>query len=105
MAVRTMQGTTPTFVLTLPDTVDLTEAQNVYVTFTQGSQNTLTKTGDDLAVSEHQIEIYMLQKDTLRFRDGTVMIQANWTYSGGQRAATDVVKIEWDENLLKKVVE
>ena len=105
MAVRTMQGTTPTFVLTLPDTVDLTEAENIYVTFSQGSQNSITKSGDDLAVFAHQVDVYMTQKDTLQFRDGIVLIQMNWTFSGGQRAATDVVKIEWDENLLKKVVQ
>ena len=56
MAVRTMQGTTPTFVLTLPDTVDLTEAQNVYVTFSQGSQNSITKSGDALVVSAHEVD-------------------------------------------------
>lgn len=104
MAVRTMQGTTPTFVLTLPDTVDLTEAQNVYVTFSQGSQNSLTKSGNDLAVSAHQVDVYMTQKDTLQFRDGIVLIQMNWTFSGGERAATNVVSLNWDANLLKKVV-
>lgn len=104
MAVKTMQGTTPTFVLTLPDTVDLTEAQNVYVTFNQGSQNSLTKTGNDIVVSAHQVDVYMAQKDTLQFRNGTVLIQMNWTFSGGQRAATNVVSLDWDANLLKKVV-
>ena len=104
MAVRTMQGTTPTFILTLPDTVDLTEAQNVYVTFSQGSQNSLTKSGNDIAVSAHQVDVYMTQKDTLRFRNGTVLIQMNWTFSGGERAATNVVSLDWDENLLQSVV-
>lgn len=31
-----MQGLTPTFTLTLHSEVDLTEAQNIYVTFRQG---------------------------------------------------------------------
>lgn len=102
--MATMQGTTPTFVLTLPDTVDLTEASNVYVTFRQGSQNALTKTGDDLIVYAHEVNVYMTQKDTLQFTNGAVYVQMNWTYSDGQRAATNVVKIDWDENLLKAVV-
>lgn len=104
MGNNTMQGTTPTFVLTLPETVDLTEARNVYVTFRQGSQNALTKTGDDLIVYAHEVDVYMTQKDTLQFRDGIVLVQMNWTFSGGQRAATNIVELNWDENLLKKVV-
>lgn len=36
------QGTTPTFTLTVPETVDLTTAHNVYVTFAQGHKK-LTK--------------------------------------------------------------
>lgn len=100
---RGMQATTPTFSLILPETVDLTEAENVYVTFQQGS-NILTKTGEELDVSAHQVDVYLSQHETLQFGQGVVDLQMNWTFSGGQRAATENAKIDWVANLLKKVV-
>ena len=46
------KGNTPTITLTLPDTVDLSQATNVYVTF-KDREHKLTKTGADLAIDEN----------------------------------------------------
>lgn len=99
-----MRGITPTFTLTLPQTVDLTETNNVYATFRQGT-NELTKTGDDLTVSEHEVDVYLTQSETLSFNRGTVLIQLNWTYADGSRGCSEVVGQAWGENLLERVLE
>ena len=67
--------TTPTFALTLPDTVDLTEAENVYVTFAQpGGRVIYTKTGDALDVTAQEVDVYLSQEETAQFRSGAVDI-------------------------------
>lgn len=98
------RGTTPTFTLALPETVDLTAARNVYVSFKGGSR-ALTKSGSDLDISPHSIDVYLDQKETLSFMQGTVDVQVNWTYANGRRAATLIKKIEMSPNLLERVVE
>ena len=98
-----IQGVTPTFTLTVPETIDLTEAQNVYATFSQ-SKTSLTKSGSDLTVREHEVDVYLSQAETLAFQKGIVSVQLNWTYADGSRGATWKKGIEWDENLLKEVL-
>ena len=99
------RGTTPTYILTFEEeSLDLTTANNVYVTFRKGAK-VLTKTGDDIEVSEKQIEIYLNQKETLSFSTGEVKVQVNWTMAGGRRASSEVVNIVLSEQLLEKVVE
>ena len=99
------RATTPTFVLTFTQqTLDLTAAHNVYVTFSQGTRE-LTKTGADIEVAAKQISVYLDQNDTLQFVEGTLKIQANWTGDNGTRAASEVATVELTEQLLKRVVE
>lgn len=101
--------TTPTFVLVLPaevdgEPLDLTAANNVYVTFTSGSY-VLTKIGDALTLTANTISVYLTQKETARFQIGDVEVQANWTDSAGHRAASDVMTFEVTKQLLMAVVE
>ena len=99
------QFTTPTFTLTFTEqTLDLTQAANVYVTFKSGMY-TLTKTGDALTVQAKSIGVHLTQKETAKFRGGRVKIQANWTTALGGRAASEVVQYDIDEQLLMAVVE
>lgn len=101
------KGTTPTFTLTLPDEVDLTIAQNVYVTFEKGDRE-LRKTGTDLVVTEHQIDVFLSQEETLSFPSGDVALQVNWTYLDGgvtKRAASNIVKVNMKTNLEDTVLE
>lgn len=100
-----IRGTTPTFQLILKDeTIDLTEALNVYATFKQGSK-VITKTGEDIDVSPTQVDVYMSQEETLGFRYGDIRIQLNWTYSDGSRACTKIVKKNVGKNLIERVLE
>lgn len=98
------QGTTPTFTLTVPATVDLTTTSNVYVTFSQGNKE-LTKTGSSIVVSAQSVDVYLTQEETLMFLPGTVRIQLNWTFSGGQRACSNIRTILVDANLITEVLE
>ena len=99
------QYTTPTFSLKFSEQdLDLTQASNVYVTFQSGDY-TLTKTGDFLTVQAKQIDVYLSQEETSRFKPCMVKIQANWTTYYGDRAASNVVSYQISEQLLKRVVE
>lgn len=99
------RGTTPTYVCTfIEQSLDLTQANNVYVTFRKGAK-ILTKTGQDIEVAAKQVEIYLDQKETLMFSTGEVKVQVNWTLAGGMRACSEVATINLSEQLLEKVVE
>lgn len=103
-----VRGTTPTFSLTVPETVDLTAAANIYVTFaTMDNQNIVTKTGDDLEVTEHQVDVFLSQEETLLFAVGKIKLQINWTYNDAgtvKRACTDLAVISVKPNLLGEVI-
>ena len=99
-----VQATTPTFILTLPDTVDLSEVENLYFTIEQ-NKTLLTKETEDLTVDGQTVQVFLSQQETLQFRTGTASIQLNWTYGNGARGCSNIVQIHVDENLLKKVVE
>ena len=98
------RGTTPTFTFTFTEqTLDLTQAANVYVTFSQGMR-ILTKTGEDLEVAEKSVSVYLTQKETLAF-SGNVEVQVNWTTGNKDRAASDIVLVDFSKQLLNKEVE
>lgn len=99
------RGTTPTFHLTFSENqLDLTTANNVYVTFEQNTRK-LTKSGEALVVHEKQIDVYLDQKDTLGFRVGGVEVQANWTMANGRRASSEICVVEFSKQLLERVIE
>lgn len=99
------QYTTPTFTLTFTEQgLDLTAAANVYVTF-RSCGYTLTKSGEDLTVAAKTIGVHLTQAETSRFKPGEIEIQANWTASNGDRAASNVVKYQIDRQLLTAVIE
>lgn len=99
-----VRATTPTFLLTLPKSVDLTLAKNVYFTAVQNPV-AITKTGEDLTINENEVSVYFSQDETLKFSAGTVRIQLNWTYTNGERACSEIVNVKVTDNLLGMVVE
>ena len=99
------KGTTPTFKLILDDeSVDLTQARNVYATFKQ-NQNEITKTGEDIAISEREVDVYLNQTETLSFTYGKIEIQLNWTYGNNERACSNIVTVNIANNLIERVLE
>lgn len=107
-----IRGTTPTFTFTIKnDTVDLAEAQNVYVTIRQGSKE-ITKTGDDIEVETRTVNVFLGQEESLGLSEGAnAEVQINWTYLDQidattiRRAATKVKTIQITKQLLKRVIE
>lgn len=101
----TPQYTTPTFLLTFTEqSLDLTEAENVYVSF-RSQGYTLTKTGESLVIQAKSIQVKLSQEETGHFIPGVIEIQVNWTMASGDRAASDIVKCQIDRQLLTEVVD
>lgn len=99
------RGTTPTVICEFSEgTVDLTEAKNVYVTFSTNLR-TITKQGDSLDITPTSVSVYLTQADTLGFQLDEVEVEVNWTYPGGRRAKSTIEKLEVDRTLLMKEVE
>ena len=99
-----VQATTPTFVLTLPNTVDLSIAQNIYFSIEQGLVK-MMKTVTDLSVDGQNVSVYFSQAETLQFIEGNALIQLNWTYPDGSRACTFIKSIPVGKNLINEVLE
>lgn len=98
-----VQATTPRFVLELPDTVDLTQAANVYFALKQ--MNVLIeKSTADLTVDTHTVCVALSQAETLRLATGRARIQLNWTYEDGTRACTNIVTVNVLQNLMMEVL-
>lgn len=96
-----VQATTPTIIMNLPNTVDLTQAQTIVFTLTQGA-NLIKKVITN--ASAHQVSVYLTQEETLGLSNGNAQIQLNWTYSDGSRACTNIVNIAVTPNLYKGVI-
>lgn len=99
-----VQATTPTFVLTLPNTVDLTQIENMYFSLRQNTTE-IKKTGEDLVIDGQTVSVYLSQAETLPILSGTASIQLNWTYANGARACSNIVSVNVSGNLLQEVVE
>ena len=106
-----IRGTTPTFTLTIhdpSDSLDLTQANNVYVTIRQDAFD-VTKTGEDLTVEARKVSGWLTQEETIQLKAGkTALVQVNWTYTdvGGsvKRAATKVQDMQVGRQLLPEVL-
>jgi len=101
--------TTPEFTFVIDnDSVDLSAAENVYVTFKQ-NHSLVTKTGDDLSIEGGKtIKVWFSQEESAYFIPGPVSIQINWTFLGGdgklQRVSTGIRQVKITQNLLARVV-
>jgi len=101
--------TTPTITFTLPCSVDLTIAEDIYVTFaTKQSRKLLEKSGAELEVFEHAVGVFLTQEETQLLTSDTVKVQLNWTYKEGgktKRACSNIIDISVRENLKKEIIE
>ena len=99
-----VQATTPTFILTLPNDIDLGQAVHVYFTMRQNG-SVIEKSDSDLAIDANEVSVYLSQEETLKLSIGAARLQLNWTYANGSRACSTIATVTVDENLLKAVVE
>lgn len=104
-----IRGTTPTFTLTISGDVDLSLADNVYVSIRQGTVD-IELTGDELEIEGNVISCWIPQQKSLKLiENAKAKIQVNWTYRDGQsgdvkRAATIVKEITVLEQLIRRVL-
>lgn len=106
-----VRATTPTLTLTIKDeSVDLTEARNVYVTLNQGDTFNVTKTGEDIDIAEaRKVLCWLSQTESLQLEiNKPLCVQINWTYLDNhgnvQRGATNVGSITVTRQLLPEVI-
>lgn len=106
-----IRATTPTVILTLPETVDLTTADEIYVTFRQQRAaipspvytTELTKT-DVTLDGTHTIYVYLSQAETLAFTPNKpIEVQVNWL-KDGVREATLISTLTISDNLIPEVI-
>ena len=99
-----VRATTPTLVLTLSIDIDLTEAENVYFTMTQGYYK-ICKDKSGLSIQGNEVRVPLTQPETLPLYEGGATLQLNWTYPGGLRACSEIVTLQIGDNLLRRIVE
>lgn len=97
------QATTPTFILTVPDTIDLTTATNMVFSLVQEDVK-VRKNFNSLVIDIHSVSVFLTQEDTMRLQEGDAVIQLNWTYLDGTRVCSKKVKVKIESNLLPEVI-
>ena len=104
----TSRGTTPTYILTFPDTIDLTTMDDIKVTIADSSYNTLlTFEKADLTIDTTSISVFLSQEQTLALPLGTLLIQVNMTFTEGgfvKRIASEIVRVQSAKNLFEEVM-
>lgn len=99
------KGTTPTLVLTFDENVDFSEAEHVVVTFATDYNKKITEKDEtEMTIEGNTIRILLTQAETLSIRAETVLLQANVLYSDGSRIASNIVSINWTNNLKNEVM-
>lgn len=98
------RGTTPT--LTFIPGADLTQANNVYVTFRTGDREITKSTeNDSLVITPETVSVRLAQADTLAFAPGVMLVRINWTFSDGSRMCSDDSVIYVRDNFPSEVLE
>lgn len=104
-----VRGTTPDFTLRIKsDKVDLTKANNVYVSIRQ-DQVYIELTGEALTIETNTVGCYLSQADSLSLSDKKpAKVQINWTVQQDdriKRLSTKTKEIQISEQLLKREIE
>ena len=102
--VEILQATTPTFILTVPNSVDLTTVSNLCFSLKQNNNVLINKFIDALTVEGQTVSVFLTQIETLKLSAGQAKIQLNWLWPNGTRGGTYEVTITILENLLKEVM-
>ena len=103
-----IRATTPTITITINGDVDLTLADEVYVSITQANTQ-IELSGDDLEVGVKTVSCWLSQEQSLRLVSGlAARVQVNLIYTDTdgvvQRRATEIGSIDIGEQLIKRVL-
>lgn len=86
------RGTTPTQTFKSP--IDLTDAVVVEFTYRQDGKNIITKTKQDMEITDEEVRIRLEQIDTLAFSTiGQVEIQCRAKFADGTAVASNIIKV------------
>lgn len=100
------KGTTPTLTLTFDESINLSEAEHIVVTFATDYHKVITEKADsELTVEDNKIEITFTQAETLAMEPGPMLVQVNLLYSDGNRSASNIGQVEWLYNLKNEVMQ
>lgn len=104
-----IRGTTPTITINITNggDLDLTTADDLYVTLRQG-QRIITKKFD-VTIDEQSVSFCLTQREAFSLEEGPAEVQINWTYTDAddntkRRAATQIKQIQIRRQLLDEVI-
>ena len=84
-----IRGTTPVHVFNTD--IDLTEAEEMYITYKQYGQVVLEKTIDDISITSTKLTVYLSQEDTLKFGAADVEMQVRAKFPSGNTIVSNVI--------------
>jgi hypothetical protein len=101
--------TTPDITFSFPSNIDMTEASDVYVTFTNKNNKILiNKTSENLTITAQAVALTLSQEDTLDFPENDyIKAQVNWTFTDQgvlKRSCTKAIRIMVEENLYPQLI-
>lgn len=99
------RGTTPTVCLALITSQDISEVEQMWVTFKTPAVE-ITYTGDEISVNTAEKKIYvtMTQEETLSFGAGSVKVQVRYLTKDGKAFATDIEEVPVKTILMEGVL-
>ena len=102
MAIK--RGTTPTHIITTD--VDLRDAKNIYITYSQNTYNVVEKTKDDLEeLTEEYIKVRLTQSETLRFKEkGKILVQIRAIFADGTAIESNMMETNANKILKEGVI-
>lgn len=86
------RGTTPTHIF--ETSIDLTQAQIIFITYQQGDKTVVEKTIEDITVEPDKLTVTLTQAETLEFdRHKNVRIQCRAKFEDGTAIASDILDV------------
>lgn len=99
-----VQGATQTIEITIPPSIDLSEA-NIYFSIEQYEKTVLEKTGTDVSYIVNTIYVSLWQIDTLQLEEGDAKVMLNITMNNGAtRIPTYEAPVKVLRNQIKRVL-
>ena len=96
------RGTTPSYVITIKDDVDLSEVTDLYVTLKQSETSKVTRKNAEL--EGKAITLTLTQEETLLFKEGEAELQVRGKFSDGVAFATKVIRVPVNRVLYDEVI-
>lgn len=69
------RGSTFSFTLSLPEEMDISDAKQVWVTFTQNGKEKINKSIEDVTIDVNKIIVTLTQEETLSLHTGSAEMQ------------------------------